>query len=107
MRADGAIACILAIPTTAEILLLRNTCILHLSELFSHLVQRRLHMAHDLLPQANPVVVKHDNLAKLIYLHTFVSVIVPQQLIIRQKHHTSCSILRGPLLHCLLIFALL
>ena len=107
MRADGAIASDLVMTAVAAIPLLRNTCIIHLPELLSHLVQRRLHMAHDLLPQADPVVVKHENLAKLINLHTFVGVVVPQQLIIRQKHHTSCSILRGPLLHCLLTFALL
>ena len=98
MRADGAIATTLATLATAAVILLRSTYMMHLSELLPHMFQRRLHMAHDLLPQADPVVVKHDNLAKLIYIHTFVGVIVPQQLIIRQKHHTrphqSCLPLR-------------
>ena len=66
MRADGAIASDIVMTAIAAIPLLRNTYHIYLSELLSHLVQRRLHMAHGLLPQADPVVVKHDNLAKLI-----------------------------------------
>ena len=107
MRADGAIATALATLATAAVILLRSTYMMHLSELLPHMFQRRLHMAHDLLPQADPVVVECDNLAGLVYIHAILSVIVPQQLVIRQIHHTGCSILRGPLLHPLLIFTLL
>ena len=64
-------------------------------------------MELDPLPHADPIVVEHNNFTRWGSLPAFVSVMMLQQRVIRQEHHTGCNELRNLLLHRLLVFVLL